>query len=330
MGTKLLEYEAGQAAFAFTEATADADRIVFTSPQAPLSQASGSEAVIAPYGLLTGGAITPTGVNDEISVAALTVQAPGMTGADADGIVAVSSGTVTISRGLTTDTHRINSITVDSSGSLAVVAGVDHTEFSEVRGADGGPPLIPVGSIEIGQVRVTSIAAAAVSASEIFQVDGAHVERATYPPYSVDYATGEITFAAALPEIHTGPAPRKVYVRGATPIFAAVPNASAYVPAENSYSVSSEETYDGPVGSSSSSLGQGSFNAICRDGLSDPFLQFEGENLWFKFRPDRDKATPYNLTQGTLGVARTFPAGGGSITASCTINATSKSVTILS
>ena len=181
MGAPIIRYEAGQTAYPW-EAMADSgDATKFAASFAPISQASGSEPVVAPYGLLTGGAITPHATNDTVSIAALTACMPGVVGADADGVVAVSAGTLTVTRGLTTDTHCITSITVDSSGALAAVAGTDGTAFSETRGGVGGPPLIPVGSIEIGQVRTTSISAAAVAAGEIYQVPGLHLERSDYP-----------------------------------------------------------------------------------------------------------------------------------------------------
>lgn len=319
MGTPILRYESGQTPYAFEEMTDSGDQLTFEASFSPLSRASGYAPTIAPYGLKTGGLITVSGTNNVVNVAALTVVAPGMTGADADGVVSVSADTATCTRATPTDTHIINSITVDSSGAIAAVAGTDGTAFSETRGAAGGPPLIPVGSVEIGQVRFDSNSAAVVAADEIFQVPGLHTERTDYPVYSVDYANGEITFVDALPLIHTGTVPKKVYIKGATPLFAPVPKASAWVPAESTYSISSIDTYDGPQGSSSSSLGQASFSAVLQDGITDNFVSLKGENLWFEFRPDRDLSVPKQLTQGIFGISRTFPAGGGRITASCTV-----------
>lgn len=319
MGNQVLKYESGQTAVAFEEMSDSGDQATFESSFAPWSRASGANLVVAPYGVKTGGAITPTATNNEVSVAALTVVAPGMTGADADGVVSVASDTVTITRGLTTDTHNITSITVDSSGAIAAVAGTDSTAFSETRGAAGGPPLIPVGSIEVGQVRTTSVTAAVVATGEIFQVVGTHQESALTPGFSQDFFNGKITFDAVLPTIHTGGVAKKVYVKGATPIFATVPKASDWVPAESTYSISSTDTYDGAIGSSSSALGQASFTCILNDGVSDQLLAVKGQNIWFRYQPDRDQSTPYQLTQGIFGVSRTFPAGGGSKTASCTV-----------
>jgi hypothetical protein len=98
---------------------------------------------------------------------------------------------------------------------------------------------------------------------------------------------------------------------------------SDFVPAETSHSVSSTQVYGSTVGSSSSSLGQGSFNARLSDGVSDALVKEKNNFLWFRFYPDRYK-TNYMLTQGKLGISRTFPAG-DSIQAACTISAEKES-----
>lgn len=330
MGNPIVRYESGQTSYSFEEMTNSGDNTTFSASFAPMSRASGFAPTLAAYGLKTGGAIVPGSSNDEVDVAALTVVAPGMSGADSDGVVSVSADTVSITRGLSSDTHNITSITVNSSGAIVAVSGTDSTAFSETRGAAGGPPFIPVGSIEIGQVRTTSVTAAAVASGEIYQVPGLSVERSDYPTYEVNYATGEVTFNDSLALIHTGGVPKKVYVDGATPLFAPVPKASDWTPAEATYSISSQDTYDGPIGSSSSSLGQASFNAVLNDGITDNFVALKGQNLWFEFRPDRDATLPKQLTQGIFGISRTFPAGGGSVSASCTVTPTEATVDVAS
>ena len=329
MGNPIIRYEAGQTAYPFEALTDSGDHAVFAASFSPISNAAGAEAVVAPYGLLTGGAITPSATNNVVNVAALTASMAGVSGADADGVLAVAGGTVTITRPATA-VSKVISITVDSTGALVAVAGTDGstTAFVETRGAAGGPPLIPVGSIEIGQVRGTSNTAAPVTAGQIYAVDGLHTERASYPVYSLNYATGEVEFAEALPLIHTGNLPKKVYLRGATPLFAPIPQTSDWVPAESTYSITSTDTYDGPVGSASSSLGQASFNAILKDGITDAFLAKKGQNIWAEFRPDRDKTIPRQLTQGVLGINRTFPAGGGSFSAACTITPSAETLDV--
>lgn len=329
MGSPIVRYEAGQTAYPF-EALADGgDATVFGASFFPISSTAGAEPVVAPYGVLTGGALAPHADPDKVAVAALTASMAGGATAGADGVVAVASAAVTITRAAT-DVAKVNSITVDATGALVAVAGTDGATaaFTEVRGAAGGPPLIPVGSIEIGQVRTTTSTAAALAQSQIYAVPGLHIERADYPVHTLNYATGEVTFAAALAPIHTGAVPKLVYIKGATPLFAPIPQTSDWVPAESTYSITSTDTYDGPVGSASSSLGQASFNAILKDGITDAFLAQRGKSIWIEFRPDRDKTLPKQLTQGVLGVSRTFPAGGGNFSASCTLTPNAQTVDV--
>jgi len=307
-----LQYEAGQTSYAMSALTNSGDETTFTSSATLWSGKSGFAPIIRPNGVLTGGAVTTHATNDTVTVAALTCNLQGV-------VTSVNAGTATISRGVTTDICRITSITINSSGAIAAVAGADHTAFSATRGADGGPPLIPVDSIEIAQVRVGSVTAAAVASSEIFQVVGTHLERADFPLWDVDYGAGSVTFLDALPEIHTGPVCKKVYASYASPIFADVALASDFVPPETSHSVSSTQVYGTTLGATSSTLGQGSFTAYLNTGVSDALVILKNATLWFKFFPDR-YASPYILCQGKLGISRTFPAG-DSLQAACTISA---------
>ncbi len=318
MGKPIIRFEAGQTAYPFEAATNAGDNTVFDASFSPISNAAGFEAVVAPYGLLTGGAITVTATNNQVAVAALTASMAGASGADSAGSISVAGGNLTITRPATA-VSKINSLTVTTAGALAMVAGTDGatTAFSETRGAAGGPPLIPADSIEIGQVRVISDTAAVITTAQVYAVPGLHVERADYPVYNLDYATGKITFATVLPLIHTDTVPKKVYIRGAIPLFAPIANTADWVPAESTYSISSTSTYDGPVGSSSSSLGQASFTAIMKDGITDSLMATKGKNIWIEFRPDRDKLVPKQLTQGILGIARTYP--GDNVPTSCTV-----------
>jgi hypothetical protein len=305
-----LHYESGQQLQPFEALTDSGDKKKFEASFAPFSGRSGYEAAIRPYGLATGGTVIAavSGSNDVVDVAALTAYMAGNAGADAAGLVTVAADTdVAVTRGTTKD-YLINSVTIDNTGAVAVVAGTEGDVFSETRAAAGGPPLIPVGSVEIGQVRLSSQVAAAVAAAEIYQVPGTHQERYDFPVWQVNNATGEVTFAAALPAIHTGSVPKKVYAKGYTPIFAEISRARDFVPSETSHSVNSTDYYDGPLGSVQSSIGQGSFVVALTDGITDAIMGLKNENLWFKWFQDRNKA-PYTLTQGVLGVSRTFPVG---------------------
>lgn len=303
-----LEYESGQAFHAFEAMTDSGDATTFEASFAPWSGRSGFEATVLPFGLATGGAITPdTGTNDSVAVAALTAYMPGTAAADADGLATVSSDTVSVTRA-SVDTHIINSITVNASGAFAAVQGSEGTAFSETRGAAGGPPLIPVDSIEIGQVRLSSGTAAEVTSTEIFAVVGVHRERYDQPVWTEDPTSGEITFASALPKIHTGELPKQVHARGYTPIFAEIPRISDWVPADESNSVNSTQIYGGTLGSVSTSLGQASFTHYGNNGIDDPIILVKGNRLWFRYYQDRNRLA-HQLTQGIVGISRTFPAG---------------------
>jgi hypothetical protein len=316
-----LEYEAGQNAVAMSALTDSGDATVFTSAAALWSGRSGYAPVVRPNGLLTGGAVTPGSGNSTVSVSALTCNLAGVvTTVGGNAALAVSRPA--------TNVAKVLSITVNSSGALAVVAGTDGatTAFSETRGAAGGPAYVPVGSIEIAQVRLTTSAAAPVQASEIKAVVGLHVERADFPLFDLDYTTGAVRFLAPVPAIHTGDLPKGVFASFASPIFGEIALASDFVPPETSHSVSSTQVYGTTIGSTSSTLGQGSFTAYLANGVSDALVQLKNERLWFRFYPDR-YASSYILAQGKLGISRTFPAG-DQIQAACTISAEAAAVEV--
>lgn len=308
-----LQYEAGQSSAAMAALTNSGDETTFTSAASLWSGRSGYAPTVRPNGVLTGFAVTTHASNNTVAVAAGTLNLNGV-------VTSVGAGTGTITRPASA-VAKVCSVTINSSGSIAVVAGTDGSDgnFSETRAAAGGPPLIPVDSVELAQVRVTSDTAAVVDSAEIFQVVGLHLERADFPLYDINYGDGSITFLDALPEIHTGPTPKKTFASYASPIFADVALASDFVPPETSHSVSSTQVYGTTLGSTSSTLGQGSFTAYLQDGVADALVTLKNETLWFKFYPDRYKS-PYLLTQGKLGISRTFPAG-DAMQASCTISA---------
>lgn len=317
-----LQYEAGQTAVSMSALTDSGDATLFNSTADLFSKKSGYAPDVRPNGLITGGAVITavSAINDKVDVAALSVYLAGVKTAVA------AAANVSVTRGASTNTHAITSITVSSAGAIAAIAGTAGTAFSETRGAAGGAPYIPVGSVEIAQVKTTSITAAVIDDSEIYQVVGLHQERYDYPIFDIDYGTGQVAFNSALPKIHTGDLPKKVYASYAEPIFSDISLASDFVPAETSHSVSSTQVYGSTLGSSSSSLGQASFTAYLNDGIGDALVSLKNEILWFKFYPDRYK-TPYMLTQGKLGISRTFPAG-DNVQASCTISAESASTEV--
>ena len=309
-----IQYEGGQNQSPLSALTDSGDATTFESGAALWSRRTGFEPVIRPDGLITGGVVTPAASGDDnvVDVSAGTAYVGGQ-------LVAFSAATdVTCSRAVSSNTHIVHSITVDSSGTIAAAAGTGSTSFSETRAAAGGPALIAVTKIEIGQVRLAGTTAAPVTAADIKQVVGVHQERYDFPIWEVDYRNGNVVFNSALPLIHTATVPKKVFASYAEPIFADVPRGTDYVPAETSHSTSSTQIYGITIGTTSSTLNQGSFTAFLNDGISDSLVRLKNEFLWFKFFPNKFQSN-YRLDQGKLGIARTFPAG-DEIQASCTIS----------
>jgi len=321
-----VQIEAGQTLVAY-EALTDVGNHQTFNPSAAIMSS-----VIAPEvhadGVATGInliSVAASGSNDVVDVAAFTAWSQGT-------LYTVAADTdLTITRPAT-NVAKVNSVTMNTSGALAVVAGTDGstTTFSETRGAAGGPPYIPVGSVEIGQIRLTSSTAAAVATSEIKQ-NGSYTERSAFPVFTINPVgyglfaedtgtdTAFVKFNETLDTRHTGDVTKGVYAQYYVPSFADVPRASDFVPAETSHSLSSEDTYDGPIGSSSSSINQASFSCKLDDGVNDLISSVKNKNVTVKFFPNRNNSANY-LTQGKLGLARTFPVS-GQISASCTISA---------
>ena len=304
-----VEYEAAANQQAFANLSDSGDHIKFTLANKPWSQATGFSIVAGGYGVLTGFAITPAAAagNNNVDVAAGTLYAPGMTGASTTtGQISINAATnIACTRG-TTNGYRITSITVDSTGAVTAVAGTESTAFTETRGSAGGPPLIPVGSVELGQVRFTSTTAAVVSASEIYQVVGTHQERSDYPVPTIDPIAGTITFSEALPLIHTGTVAKRVSARIATPTFVPLAYARNFVPATNSASTNTETYYQRTRGTASLSLGSASFELSLEDGVTDDFVTkvAASPTMLFKYKPDKNR-TAYSVTQGIPSLAIT-------------------------
>lgn len=316
-----LQFEANQIPSPMGLLTDSGDHKTFTSSAALWSQFEGNAPDVRPNGVINGGDVTPAtaATDNTVDVSALLCYLAGIQTSVA------ASLAVTASRGATTDTHRITSITVTSAGAIAAVAGTQSTAFVETRGAAGGPPFIPVGSVELAQVRLTSITDAPVADAEIFDQVGTHRERYDYPAWVEQPESARLVFNTALPLSHTGDTSKRVYASYSDVVFAEIRKSSAFVPPEESFSSSSVNTYFGETeASESKTLNQGSFTALLKDGISDSIVPLVGKRLWFKFKSDQNKI-PYVLCNGVLGMTRSFPVD-GNISASFTISPRSKAV----
>jgi len=321
-----LQVESAQTLTTYTAMTDSGDHIYHTTSDNVWSGKDVYKPVIRPNGMVSGRNVLSTHAsNDTVTIAAFTAYSEGT-------LHEVGATTDTITRPAG-DVAKVNSITMTDAGVIAVIAGTDSatTAFDDTgRGGAGQAPLIPVDSVEIGQVRVVTQAAGVIAASEIFQVVGTHVERYDYPTWtsnnigkgnkaSVSAETyAHVKMAAAMPAIHTGPIAKKVYIQYYTPSFTELSRCTDFVPCENSQSVSSTQIYRGTVGSVTETLGQGSFTAMFSDGVTDQLLLDKDEILTVKFYPDED-LDPYILSQGYIGISRRFPAS-DQIQAQCTIS----------
>lgn len=320
-----IQIETGQTLTAYTVMTDSGDHQVFTAGTI-WSGKTGYTPSVRPNGVVTGDSILTSGsTSDTVRIAAFTAYLAGT-------LVTVGATSTTITRTATADKGQVHSITLASDSSIAVVEGIvsASTTLVDIRGATGGPPLIPVTSIELGQIRVTDEAAAAIATTEIYQVVGTHSERYDYPGWiernvgdgrTAD-ATGKmrshIMFDSVIPLNHTGPTAKRAYIQYYTPVFSDVSKTMDFVPAEKTHSVSSTQYYGGTIGSTSESLGQGSFKVMLSDAITDIFLNQKNHKITVKFFQDRNKV-PYILTQGLLGISRTFPVD-NQVQADCTIS----------
>jgi hypothetical protein len=317
-----VQIESGQSLVEYEQLTDVGDHTIFNPSAALMS--SVIDPVVRVDGVVTGVNLITTSTNsDEVTVSAFTANSQGEQ-------YSVAAGTLSINRPAS-DVAKVVSVTMDNTGALAAVEGTDGSgsSFSATRGGAGGAPYIPVGSIELGQVRMTSSTSAVITSSEIKQ-NGDYTERATSPVYTTnpvgDGISAEdagttnayVEFNEALDTRHIGDVSKGVYCEYYTPSFADVPKASDFSPAETSHSISSEDTYDGSFGSSSSSLGSGSFSALLDDGVNDLIVSNKNKNLTVKFYPNRN-ASAHIITQGLVGISRSFPASGGQISVDVSI-----------
>ena len=321
-----LQVEQGQTLVAYAALTDSGDHQYFTPAAAVLSNKSGFEPSVIPNGVATSlNMVTPGAANDTVAVAAFTAYVAGVLySVSADAALAITRPASAVAK--------INSITMTDAGVLAEVAGTDAADavLIETRGGAGGPPLVPVDSVEIAQIRMVSSTAAIITAAEIVQVVGQHCERSDYPTLEVDTLgqgsaatvaatrTAHVKFSQVLPASHTGPIAKKTYSKHYTPVFADISKSKDFKAIEKTHSVSSSEGYGYTTASTSSALGQGGFTAELIDGVSDNLVQQKNQLLTFKFFPDRNKAA-YTLTQGKLGISRTWPVGDQN-NAACTIS----------
>lgn len=325
--TAQVQIEAGQSLVAYVALTDSGDNTIFNPADNIMSGATGKEPSVRPNGITTGlNLLTPSTTAETVEVAAFSAWSKGV---EYD----VSAASPTFTRP-TAGNVKKDSVTMTDAGVVAIVAGTENTTFASGRGVAGSAPYIPADSVELGQIWIDETSGVLLE-SEINQVPGTHAEYANFPVYTLNRIGDGISatenakincyleFAAALPDDHTGDAPKNTWVQYYTPVFSPLQKATDFVPAEVSHSVSSQQLYGITVAASSETLGQGAFTALLDDGTTDSIVQSKNDILVVKFFPDRNKA-PFILTQGLLGLTRAFPPG-DQINAAVTITAETSS-----
>lgn len=307
-----LNVEAGQNFVPIEQMADSGDNTIFTlvGGDQKLSAADNTSILVRLDGLTTGGVIVPGAGADAINVSSGVYNLGGAV------FTAPAINALAVPRG--GSSHIIYSIVLDVDNVYEALPGTTATSFSEDRGVAGGPPEIPADTIEIGQVRYSSLAPGIVLDSDIKQVTGQHVERSTSPLFTVEKSTGDVSFISALQSSHTADGTRGVWIEYSTPIFSEIADASDFVPPETSDSSTSTQVYGRTVSAVSSTLNQGTFSALLTNGISDLVVQQKGQTLWFEFFPNRFTSSDKIFTQGKLGIARTFPAD-DLISAACTV-----------
>lgn len=262
---------------------------------------------IAIDGLKSGCKIKPAVslTNDKIDVEAGVVVIAGVE-------VTVAADTdITITRGGSACIKY--SIMVDSSGVVSAEAGTTYTSLSTVRDADGGPPLVTVGKVEIGQVWYTSLTPAVVAATEIKIVPEQHRELTYYPGWfyipPVTDDDQKIELGVALMINHTGPLSRVVYAEYYNPVFVKMDDVSEVKPPRKTYTPTEENTYDAARKVSNESLGDGSFKILMDERTNSLIKQAEGDVRWFKWYGDKTK-DDYVLFQGRVQIVDEYPVKG--------------------
>lgn len=183
------------------ELTPQAGNKIYTSSTAFWARSEAGFPIVTPDGLCSGGAVSPTNLDDEVTVAEGSAQIGGAA-------IAFSSATLSgLTRPVGAGTVVITAIHVDSTGTITATAGTEGAAGG-ARGAAGGPPYIPVDEVLLAYVTLSDTAAAPVASSEI---DNSAAERAPIPSFQINYVLGQIEFSSTQEAIHTGDTPRKVY-----------------------------------------------------------------------------------------------------------------------
>jgi hypothetical protein len=316
-----LQVELSQIAYLAEVFTADATRKIFST--ANMSTFSLFEdatvnrtPVMKVDGTKTGGVVVPavSATNDAVDTSAVVSW---IGGAEVS-VAASTDDTITRDGALA---YIIHSVTQTAAGAIAILGGTAHASaFVETRGSAGGPPYIPVTSIELAQIRTTSITAAPITTAEIFAVPNIHREVSAIPFASYDVTTATINFEEALMPAHTGDVPKKVAADVYAPTsFTTLQGITAFTLPGETPASNSQQTPDGTsVAADPSTLENGSLSVLTDLTHQDLPSIIDGTTATFKWWPDKNGAD-YYLGIAAMSGRATTPISGGQYTLDMTL-----------
>lgn len=295
--------------------------------------------VIRPNGISSGrNLISPHADDDKVTIAAFNAYSKGTE-------YELDASTLELTRPSVSN-YKKCSITMDEDGNIEEVEGTEGASFSATRGGEGGPPLIAVDSVELGQVWFSSQTSAAVDDDEIYQSANNHAEFASNPAVEYNcigkgsYAdssaekNAHVKLSAAAMVNHTGSVAKRVYIQYYVPQLTTLLRVTDFKAAEVSASKTSETMYEGSgvsgaIGSiKADTIGDCTFIVFADDGITDGIVEQRNQIITVKWFPDSNKV-PYLLTQGMLSIEREFPPG-EQIKINCTLGCEKESVEFIS
>jgi hypothetical protein len=165
--------------------------------------------VVRPDGLRNGCLVSPSigGTDNAVDVCAGSI----WNGGTEKGVSTVSDLALTRP---SAGNVKVVSIAVDSGGTVTTVDGVEGAAWSDSRGSAGGPPYIPVGTVELATVKLDESTGPVTGEEITFSP-----ELSTFPICETDPYLAKAVFSRANPEIHTGGAARNIYITYCVPQF---------------------------------------------------------------------------------------------------------------
>ncbi len=167
--------------------------------------------VVRPDGLRNGCLVYPalSGVNDAVDICGGSICIGGA-------VVLVNAvSNLAVTRPSSSNV-KIVSIIADATATLLTLDGAEGATVSAVRGANGGPPFIPLGKVELAAITLLTSASAKILDKEIsFKPELSHMPEAEIFPYKA-----KVRFRSGLPLIHTGLVTANVYITYCEPQLA--------------------------------------------------------------------------------------------------------------